>query len=159
MGTVMRVQPQGATAGRRAAAFVIAVVLTAAAWLVWLPWHAGREYFPATDTYRDAYSSHQFVGLGFTMVMMAVAAGWTKTELAVVPGAVMTLVVMFSVNAATIPGSMLVNGEWRGGDASLWPIGAVLVGVVATIGLSLVAATTAAVKRRRSYTGRPLAES
>ena len=159
MELVMGVQLQEATTVRQATAFLIAVVLTAVTWLVWLPWHAGREYFPATDTYRDAYSSREILGLGLTMVVFAAIAGWTQTKFALVTGAALALVVMFSVNAATIPGSMIVNGKWRGGDASLWPIGAALLGVGATIGQSLVAFTIARVKRRRSPSARTLEQS
>lgn len=84
------------------------------------------------------------------MVVLAAVAGWTETKLAVVSGGALTLVVMFSLNAATLPGSMIVNGKWRGGDASLWPLGAILLGVGATVGLALVAQATETVKRRRS---------
>ncbi len=101
-----------------------------------------KEYFPKTDTYQDPFAPWQAMGLTLTLAVVAAIGGWMGYSRLVVPALVVATVVVFSVDAATTPGTLIVNGRVSGGggaDANFWPLGAVLLAIGAALGFSLVA--------------------
>lgn len=138
------VRPAGpeAQAGSRARRPVLAAALIGAATLVnylaWLGWDQHKDLHPdGTET--GPYQAWQVAGLVLVLGALTAAAAWRgyPTPAAVAVTAVM--MVAFAIDAATDSSP----------DASLWPVGAVLLGVGTLLGTGTVAAITARIRRRR----------
>jgi hypothetical protein len=129
-----------ATAYRMALSLAI---LTAGIYLVWLGWDQRYDVGPG-GVVTGPYQAWQVVGLVVGLAALAGFAGWRQRPevgMVVIP-AVMTL--CFSVDAAT-------DSETYG--ASLWPIGAALVGGGTLAGAAVVASlvNVAVSWRRREF--------
>lgn len=84
---------------------------------------------PGTTRYVGPYEPWQVVGLVLSLAALAAVAGWLEVGKLAAAATTVAVTVTWSADAATQTAE----------DASLWPIGAVLVFVGAAIGLSLVA--------------------
>lgn len=115
---------------------LVAVVLTVAAYLVWLGWDQQRN-----PDGTGPYEAWQVVGLALTLAAVAAASSWRSTDL----GHAMVVAVIMAA-ALTVP----VSIDWatdKTPDANLWMIGATLLFVGTNLGLLILAALTRAVRQ------------
>src|SRR5262245_19211090 len=111
-------------------------LLTALAYLGWLGWHAEKHLVPGTHRIEGPYESWQVIGLVLTLVGIVAVASWFSRGWSVVVMVTGVVTLMWAGDAATQSSD----------DASLWPIGAVLIFVGAALGLSLVSAVVTALR-------------
>lgn len=110
---------------------VVAVVLTVAAWLVWLGWDQ-----PRNPDETGPYEAWQVVGLALTLAVVAAASSWWSADLS----QAMVVVVLMAA-ALTVPASI----DWatdKTPDASFWMLGAGFLFAGTMLGLWLVAGLT-----------------
>jgi hypothetical protein len=114
---------------------LVAVVLTVAAYLVWLGWDQQRN-----PDGTGPYEAWQVIGLALTLAAVAAVASWRSADL----GQSMVAVPLMAA-ALTVPASI----DWatdKTPDANLWMIGATFLFVGTMLGLWVVAALTRAVR-------------
>lgn len=109
---------------------------TAVLYVVLLGWNTTKD--PTTCT--GPYDAAQVGALAVGMALLVVAAAFLRAELACAAAAAVEVTVLFAVDAITIDDPCV--------EASMWPIGAVLVLLAAATGLGLVAAVAGGVRRR-----------
>lgn len=107
---------------------VTSAVIGMVCWVAWLPWHAAKQVSP-TGTETGPYTPHQVMGLILSVCLVALVGGWFKVPLSTGCGLAVGMTVMFSADAIT----QVTD------DASIWPVGAAMLLVGATVGLCIVA--------------------
>ncbi len=121
----------GPECGRRGrvlevAAAVSAGVSTTLAYFAWLGWHE-KQVYDARGIAHGPYETWQVLGLAVTLAALAFVGGWLRQAKPTAIAMTLVLVVVWSVDAATQASE----------DASLWPVGAVLLAIGSAAGLSL----------------------
>jgi hypothetical protein len=113
---------------RTVIAGVVASAVVAASYLALLGWHRPKQLDPATGNETGPYHVWQVILLAVVVALVAVALGrlgLVNVALVVVP---VTLVLLFSADAATAP-----DGD------GLWPVGAALLAAAAVAGTAVIA--------------------
>lgn len=122
---------------------VVLVVLTVAAWWIFLGRDTVRDVDPATGAVTGPYETPQVVACVLVLVALVVAGALTVPAWAAVLAVALPFTVAWSVLAASDD------------DSGLWAVGALLVLVGTLAGGAVVAAVTRVVARRRASGGAP----
>lgn len=120
----------------------LAALGTAAAYLIWLGWHASKDIHP-DGSQTGPYEEWQVVGLVLTIAIITVGLGLSGhyvASFAIPP----TLTILWSWDAATLPDS----------GPSFWPIGAFLIGVGSIATVPVAASVVAAIASRPALASR-----
>lgn len=102
--------------------------IVAGSYLALLGWHRAKETDPVTGNQSGPYHVWQVILVAVVVALVAVALGrlgLQNVALVVIP---LTLVAMFSADAATAP-----DGD------GLWPVGAALLAAAALAGTAVIA--------------------
>jgi len=110
-------------------AVLLGGVGTAVLYVVFLGWNATKD--PATCT--GPYDAGQVVGMAVGMALLVAVAALFDGQWMAAAAATVEVTVLFAVDAVT------VDDPCSAGDASLWPVGALVLLVAAGVGLGLVA--------------------
>jgi hypothetical protein len=124
----------------RIPAVVVAIgsaAVVAGGYLLLLGWHQTKQLDVATGTETGPYQPWQVVALVALVGVLAAAGGWFGRPLTATIAVPVTLTAVWVADAVTTPRD----------DASLWPIGAVLVAVASLAGSAAVAYGAAALRR------------
>lgn len=125
----------------RALTTLALVLLTVAAWWVFLGRDTVRDVDPATGAVTGPYGAPQVVACALVLVALVVAGALTVPAWVAVLAVALPFTVAWTAQAASDD------------DSGLWAVGALLVLVGTLAGGAVVAAVTRAVARRRASLG------